>query len=218
MFFTSFEKEIRLHSVDNSWVYSCVIHTNTLKNCPLYDFKTQIDAKLSRRTDYPGSKWLQQLKITGALLLRMFWLAVCRWDPWLENTDHQDVIFGDDEGWPSCHESVKPTIFFMTMAMMKDDQVIIRVSLRCQANNPLLPAQSFEDSLLLDIYCERTRYRANLFQHSLTLDNNPYQFSPLFHEHLHWELILTFSDKPEIQLTLGHGVNGSDIRFQFFFY
>ena len=128
------------------------------------------------------------------------------------------VMMKDDEGWPSCHESVKPTIFFMTMAMMKDDQVIIRVSLRCQANNPLLPAQSFEDSLLLDIYCEKTRYGANLFQHSLTLDNNPYQFSPLFHEHLHWELILTFSDKPEIQLTLGHGVNGSDIRFQFFFY
>ena len=56
-----------------------------------------------------------------------------------------------------------------------------------------------------------------IYSNTLLLDNNPYQFSPLFHEHLHWELILTFSDKPEIQLTLGHGVNGSDIRFQFFF-
>ena len=55
-----------------------------------------------------------------------------------------------------------------------------------------------------------------IYSNTLLLDNNPYQFSTLFHEHLHWELILTFSDKPEIQLTLGHGVNGSDIRFNFF--
>ena len=38
-------------------------------------------------------------------------------------------------------------------------------TLRCQAFNPLMPLQSIQDSLVLDIYCE---YRGQISSHSST--------------------------------------------------
>ena len=85
-----------------------------------------------RMVDYPGSKWLQLLRITG-----ISHPQIC--SDWLCFIDIMIMITWRPRNW------IRLNWIF-----------IPRVSLRCQAYNPLLPAQSFEDSLLLDIYCEET--------------------------------------------------------------
>ena len=87
---------------------------------------------ISRRGDRHGFRWLQQLRTTGRIWVQFLYLLELK----------KISISSRSSTWRK---------WWWWLLVIK---MTSRVSLRCQAFNPLLPAQSFEDSLLLDIYCE----------------------------------------------------------------
>ena len=120
---------------------------------------------ISRRVDCHGFRWLQRLRTTGRIWVQFLYLLELK----------KISISSRSSTW-------RKWWWWLLVIIMTS-----RVSLRCQAFNPLLPAQSFEDSLLLDIYCEF----ANIFPQWLymyfTLIFTPW-FQTSLKSNWHWAM------------------------------
>ena len=120
---------------------------------------------ISRRGDCHGFRWLQRLRTTGRIWVQFLYLLELK----------KISISSRSSTWPKWW-------WWLLVIIMTS-----RVSLRCQAFNPLLPAQSFEDSLLLDIYCEFANIFSQWLYMYFTLIFTPW-FQTSLKSNWHWAM------------------------------